>query len=100
VLTSLRCGRLRAAQRDYVGPLLSDSDAPGIVEERVSIEVQLRAAVLSTRDPGFLRKWVESAWGREDAYVWDVLAGALPCTSNARAAAAAEAARLQGVLTP
>jgi hypothetical protein len=98
VRSALRDGRLRAALKEYRGPLLPASEAPGIREERANLHLQLRAAVLSTRDPGLLRKWVESAWGSEDGEAWEVLAAELPSTSNASASAAAQAAALQGVV--
>jgi hypothetical protein len=94
VRRALREGRLRAALRSYAGPLLPSSEAPGICAERTDLELQLRAAVLSTRDPGLLRKWVEAPWGREDAAAWEALAAGLPSTANARASALARAAAL------
>jgi hypothetical protein len=96
---ALREGRLRAALKDYVGPLLPSSEAEGIEEERRCLAVQLRAAVLSTRDPGFLRKWVATSWGYDDAEAWEILAAELPSTSNASAAAAARASVLHTTLS-
>ncbi|WP_106399812.1 helix-turn-helix domain-containing protein [Actinocorallia populi] len=51
VLAALRAGRTGEALRSYGGPLLPDSEAPGIVVWRDHIEVALREAVLSSADP-------------------------------------------------
>jgi hypothetical protein len=100
VRDALHHGRLRAALREYAGPLLPMSAAPGVEEERGNLALQLRAAVLSTRDPGLLRKWVETSWGSDDVEAWETLAGELPSTSSASASAAARAAALHGVVSP
>lgn len=51
VLAALRAGRTGEALRSYGGPLLPDSEAPGIAVWRDHIEVALREAVLSSADP-------------------------------------------------
>jgi hypothetical protein len=51
VLAALRDGRVETALRSYRGPLLPDSEAPGIVEWRQHIEVALREAVLRVPAP-------------------------------------------------
>lgn len=51
VLSALRRGRVDEALRSYRGPLLPDSEAPGITIWREHIEVALREAVLRTPSP-------------------------------------------------
>jgi hypothetical protein len=99
VRSALRDGRPGAALKEYAGPLLPSSEAEGVEEARVYLAVQLRAAVLSTRNPGLLRKWVETSWGSDDAEAWEVLADELPGTSNASAVAVARATALHAALS-
>ncbi|GAB3680793.1 helix-turn-helix domain-containing protein [Actinocorallia lasiicapitis] len=51
VLAALHHGRLDTALTAYRGPLLPDSDAPGVLVWRDHIEVALREAVLRSPDP-------------------------------------------------
>ncbi|MBL1080322.1 transcriptional regulator [Nocardia sp. 2] len=51
VLSALRSGDVATAVRLYRGPLLPDSETPGIVEWRHHLEVAVRTAVLSSADP-------------------------------------------------
>jgi hypothetical protein len=97
VRAAVRQGQLRAALNRYAGPLLPASDAPAVKAERINLEQRLRAAVLSTRVPSLIDRWVESCWGADDAEAWETLAEALPATSPQRAAAAAQARLLGGL---
>jgi hypothetical protein len=90
----LAAGQVARALAAYPGRLLPSSEAPAIVEFRTVLEQQLRAAVLASRDPTLLRHWVDSAWGADDAYAWDLLMRHLPAGSPQRAAAAARARAL------
>ncbi|WP_329267829.1 GAF domain-containing protein [Streptomyces sp. NBC_01451] len=94
VTALLAAGRLGEALAGYPGPLLPRSEAPVVVEQRRSLEQQLRGAVLSSGDARLLRRWVDAAWGVEDAPAWVALARALPTGSPQRAAAAARARAL------
>ncbi|NNH69076.1 transcriptional regulator [Nocardia uniformis] len=51
LLAAIEAGDTTAALRLYRGPLLPDSDTPGIVQWREYIDVVLRTAVLSGRHP-------------------------------------------------
>jgi len=90
----LAAGRVAEALAGYRGPLLPRSDAPVIVEARDAVEQQLRGAVLASRDPALLRRWVDAPWGAEDASAWRALADNLPGGSAQRAAAAGRARAL------
>ena len=96
VCERLAAGQVAEALAAYTGPLLPCSEAPAIVEFRTGLEQQLRAAVLDSRDPALLRRWVDAPWGSDDAYAWEVLVRSLPPRSAQRAAAGARARALLG----
>jgi hypothetical protein len=56
--------------RAYRGPLLPQSDAPGVVQRRESIERQMRAAVLALAEPDLMVAWTRSRWGADDLEMW------------------------------
>ncbi|MFI7497966.1 GAF domain-containing protein [Streptomyces sp. NPDC049687] len=87
-------GRIGEALARYRGPLLPRSEAPAVVEQRRSLEQQVRGAVLGGGDAGLLRRWVEAPWGAGDLGAWTALARTLPGGSPQRAAAAARARAL------
>ncbi|KOU57498.1 transcriptional regulator [Streptomyces sp. MMG1533] len=87
-------GRVAEALERYSGPLMPRSEAPVVVEHRQALEQQLRGAVLGGGDAGLLRRWVNAAWGADDAAAWQALARGLPGGSPQRAAAAARARAL------
>ena len=87
-------GRVGEAVAAYPGPLLPDSEAPAIVDYRSMLEEQLRAEVLASTDARVLGRWVNAAWGANDAAAWRVLARQLPGGSPQRAAADARARAL------
>jgi hypothetical protein len=80
--------------RAYRGPLLPQSDAPGVVQRRESIERQMRAAVLALAEPDLMVAWTRSRWGADDLEMWQRQARTLPPTSPLRPLAVAEARRL------
>ena len=94
VVEFLADGRAADAATLYRGPLLPSSDAPAVVAMRTAVEQQLRGVVLTSGDPSALRRWVDAAWGVDDAQAWRRLADALPGGSAQRAAAAARASGL------
>lgn len=73
VLGLLDRGRIADAVAAYSGPLLPSSEAPAVIEHRMALERELRAAVLASGDPALLRHWVNSDWGTDDAEVWDAI---------------------------
>jgi hypothetical protein len=91
----LAAGRVRDALHAYHGPLLPQSEAPGIVERREALQRQLRAAVLTSGQVDLMVAWTRSRWGADDLPMWREQAGALPAASPLRPLAAAEALRLE-----
>jgi len=92
----LESGDVAAALDAYHGPLLPDSDAPGVVRLRTDLEVQMRAAVRASRDPRLLDAWTRAPWGADDLEMWQALARALPAGSPRAPLAAARARQLAG----
>jgi uncharacterized protein YhdP len=84
----LERGRVAEALREYAGPLLPGSDAPGVTRLRGLLEVRLRTAVLSARDPAVALAWLRSTWGADDLEVWEAYARLLAPGSPARPFAA------------
>ena len=51
VAAHVAAGRVREALQAYRGPLLPQSESPGVVSRRESVQSQLRAAVLASGRP-------------------------------------------------
>jgi hypothetical protein len=95
VAAHLAAGRVRDAVRSYRGPLLPQSDSPGIAGRRELLQAQLRAAVIASGEPDLMVAWTRSRWGADDLQMWLQQAEALPPTSPLGPVAAAEARRLE-----
>jgi hypothetical protein len=98
VLAHLAAGRVGDALRDYRGPLLPDSDAPGVIERRDRLERGLRTAILASAQAELMVAWTRSRWGAHDLEMWNRQAAILPATSPLRPLAIAEVHRLRAEL--
>jgi hypothetical protein len=98
VTAHLAAGRLRDALRTFHGPLLPQSEAPGIVARRDTLQRQLRSAILAAGQADLMVAWTRSRWGADDLQMWQAQAAALPSASPLRSMATAEAARLEAEL--
>jgi hypothetical protein len=87
--------RLSSALRRYVGPLLPQSDAPGVVAARNRLENRIRAAVLQTHDVDLVVAWTRSYAGVNDLGAWEHQLALLSPTSPLWPAAQAEVRRLR-----
>ncbi|MFG1990126.1 GAF domain-containing protein [Actinoplanes sp. NPDC048988] len=85
VLGLLRARNVEEALRQYAGPLLPGSEAPGVVRLRRLVDGQLRSAVLNSGDAELLRAWLNSAWGSDDLAVWEAYAKVSPLNPLATA---------------
>jgi len=94
VQAQVAAGRVREALQSYRGPLLPQSESPGVVARRESVQDQLRAAVLASGRPDLMVAWTRSRWGADDAQMWQRQLTALPASSPLRPVAQAEADRL------
>jgi hypothetical protein len=88
-------GRVRDALKSYQGPLLPQSEAPGVVRRREILQSQVRSAVLSSGLPDLMVAWTRSRWGADDLEMWQRQARCLPTRSPLRPVAEAEAQRLE-----
>ncbi|MEU8224182.1 GAF domain-containing protein [Kribbella sp. NPDC048915] len=62
---------LSSALRRYAGPLLPQSDAPGVVASRNRLENRIRSAVLMTHDVDLVVAWTRSYAGVNDLSAWE-----------------------------
>jgi hypothetical protein len=94
----LATGDVAAALRDYHGPLLPHSEAPGVVRQRDDLHDWLRAMILADGRHELLVGWTQARWGAEDLQVWQQQCAVLPASSPLRPRAEAAAARLDAEL--
>ncbi|PWD50259.1 phytochrome sensor protein [Serinibacter arcticus] len=73
VRAALAVGDLARALASYPGPVLPRSDAPGVERVRAGLEDDLRAAVVTSNDPGALARWLGSESGMHDWWARDRL---------------------------
>ncbi|MGW4065841.1 GAF domain-containing protein [Amycolatopsis sp. NPDC004747] len=92
--SAVRSGAPAEALRVFRGPLLPESEAPAIREERETLTAQVRQVALNSGDPAVLWSFWETACGADDFAVLDALLRTLPATDPRRAAVAAHRARL------
>jgi GAF domain-containing protein len=94
----LRAGDVREAAEAYAGPLLPDSEAPGIVEAREQLDAWLRQAVMTSGDVDALWAWVNAPANREDIAAWKRLLAALEFRDPRRSLCAARVGELRRAL--
>lgn len=70
VRSALDRGDTAGALGRYRGPLLPESNAPGIVELREELRTAMRAALLRSAEPDLMREWTLAADGRDDRDCW------------------------------
>lgn len=90
---ALEHGAIREALELYVGPLLPDSDAPGIVEAREQFEEALRQAVLASDDAEAILALARRLEG--DLELWERALATLPPRDFRRPLARAQVLRLR-----
>ena len=98
VSSDLATGNVAAALRGYHGPLLPNSEAPGVVRQRDDLHDWLRAMILSDGRHELLVSWTQARWGAEDLQMWQRQCAVLPASSPLRPRAEAAAARLDAEL--
>jgi hypothetical protein len=91
----LQRGHVREAAEAYTGPLLPESEAPGVVEERERLESWLHQAVMTADDVEALWAWVLTSHGTEDLPAWKRLLSLLEFTDPRRALAASRLGELR-----
>jgi hypothetical protein len=98
VSSHLATGNVTAALRGYHGPLLPNSEAPGVVRQRDDLHDWLRAMILADGRHELLVGWTQARWGAEDLPMWQRQCAVLPESSPLRPRAEAAAARLDAEL--
>jgi hypothetical protein len=98
VSSHLATGKVAAALRGYHGPLLPNSEAPGVVRQRDDLHDWLRAMILADGRHELLVSWTQARWGAEDLPMWQRQCAVLPASSPLRPRAEAAAARLDAEL--
>ncbi len=91
---ALAAGDVRGALRDYRGPILPRSVAPGVVRLRERLHESLRHAVLASSQADLMSTWTRSAWGSDDYEMWVAHRAALEPMSPMRALVDGQIARL------
>ncbi|MPY98559.1 MAG: GAF domain-containing protein [Actinophytocola sp.] len=94
VSAALRDGDVDAVLSAFDGPLLADSEAPAVRDERESLIALVRRAVLDSGDARALWRFWETSCGADDVEVVERLCRALPMGDPRRRIAAAHHARL------
>jgi hypothetical protein len=88
-------GAVREAAERYEGPLLPQSEAPGVVRDREALEGWLRQAVMTTDDTEALWAWAQSSSGRDDLAAWKRLLANLDYRDPRRSLAASHVGSLR-----
>lgn len=82
LLASINAGEMQRALTLYKGPLLPESEAPGVVELRSIIDESLRLAVLDSGDPELLIQLATTM--SDDLELWEAARLRLPGGDNRR----------------
>lgn len=98
VVTLLGRGALRKAAERYVGPVLPNSTAPGILEFRDDLAARVRESMLSDAPVELLLEFAEREECRLDAEVWRACLELLPARSPRRASVVSHLDRIESAL--
>ena len=88
-------GNVREAAETYAGPLLPNSEAPGVARERERLDAWLRQAVMTADDAEALWAWVHTRTGADDLGAWKRLLSQLEFRDPRRALCAAQVGELR-----
>jgi hypothetical protein len=87
VRSLLDAGDTSGALASYPGPVLARSVAPGVERLRDELSSDVRAAVLASREPDVVSRWLATDEGAEDWQAWERLAWLSPRGTPAHARA-------------
>lgn len=90
----LAAGDVRRALRDYRGPILPRSTAPGVVRLRDQLHHSLRTTVLASKEADLMSTWTRSRWGADDYDMWVAQRDAIGAGSPMRSLVDGQLARL------
>lgn len=94
VQAHLAAGDVGRAVRDYLGPVLPHSQAPGVETVRAHVQDELRQAVLHSGRVDLMAVWTRSSWGGDDYEMWAAQRLLLPDGSPLQSLVRAQLARL------
>lgn len=94
VQAQLATGDVGQALRDYLGPVLPHSQAPGVETVRGQVQEELRQAVLDSGRLDLMAVWTRSSWGGDDYDMWAAQRRLLPAGSPLQSLVRAQLARL------
>ncbi len=95
----LAAGDVAGALASYRGPLLSRSEAPGVVRLRDGLASSLREAVLRSGHLDLMSRWTRSGWGSEDYAMWQAQSDLVQPSSPLAPLIAGQLARMDRDLT-
>ncbi|SEO68045.1 hypothetical protein SAMN04489732_101882 [Amycolatopsis saalfeldensis] len=95
IRAALRRGSAAEAVEAFHGPLLSESEAPAILEEREALTAQVRQLALNSPDPAVLWSFWETSCGADDREILEALCTRLPADDPRLAAARTHRTRLR-----
>lgn len=64
-------GEIGAAVSIYRGPVLPDSQAPGVIQIREQLHTRMRNSVMTRGDSDLLLRFADTLHGREDLALWE-----------------------------
>ncbi|RNI22869.1 transcriptional regulator [Flexivirga caeni] len=64
-------GEIGAAVAAYRGPVLPESEAPGVIQIRDQLHLRMRNSVLAHGDSDLLLRFADTAFGRDDLQLWE-----------------------------
>lgn len=90
-------GEIGAAVSKYRGPVLTDSDAPGVIQIRDQLHMRMRNCVLARGDSDLLLRFADTLYGREDLGLWEAAQTLIDPSSPRSDTVSARVSRLRGV---
>ncbi|MBB2891518.1 transcriptional regulator [Flexivirga oryzae] len=92
----LERGEVGAAVSAYRGPVLPDSEAPGVIQIREQLHTRMRNSVLKHGDSDLLLRFADTMFGRDDLQLWEAAEALVGAGSPRRDSVSARVSRLRG----
>ncbi|HWC21064.1 MAG TPA: GAF domain-containing protein [Flexivirga sp.] len=90
-------GEIGAAVGNYRGPVLPESEAPGVIQIRDQLHTRMRNSVLARGDSDLLLRFADTLHGRDDLGLWEAAAALMDPGSPRSDTVSARVSRLRGV---
>lgn len=90
-------GETGAAVSKYRGPVLPDSEAPGVIQIRDQLHTRMRNSVLARGDSDLLLRFADTLHGREDLGLWEAAEALMDPGSPRSDTVSARVSRLRSV---